>query len=92
MSFRVVDGQTWAVSGELNFASANALLRNAQALSAANGWPRTVDLQEVTRSDSAGLALLLELLRLAGHPLAFHNPPAQLSHIAQLSGLSEILR
>jgi len=54
----------------------------------------TVDLAGVTRSDSAGLALLVEWLReseLAGNTIRFVNVPAQLLSIARVCGLEEIL-
>lgn len=45
------------LSGELSFATAAGHLRRASALTAAD----TLDLSGLTRCDSAGIALLLEL-------------------------------
>jgi phospholipid transport system transporter-binding protein len=48
----------------------------------------------VTRADSAGLALLIEFLRTAGHAgnsVHFVNVPEQLLSIARVSGLESIL-
>ncbi len=53
-----------------------------------------IDLKGVTRADSAGLALLVEWLRAAeraGKSISFVNVPVQLSSIARISGLDEIL-
>jgi phospholipid transport system transporter-binding protein len=54
----------------------------------------TVDLRGVTRSDSAGLALLVEWLReseIGGNTIKFVNVPAQLLSIARVCGLEDIL-
>lgn len=49
-----------------------------------------IDLSGVTRADSAGLALLIELQRLArthGRTLKFQNIPAQLRQLIYANGL-----
>jgi phospholipid transport system transporter-binding protein len=54
----------------------------------------TLDLQGVTRSNSAGLALLIEWMRAArqrGVQVRFENVPAQLRAIARASRLEHIL-
>ncbi len=53
-----------------------------------------VDLEEVERMDSAGLALLLELerrQRLAGGELELRNPPASLCRLAELAEVDGLL-
>ena len=53
-----------------------------------------VDLRDVTRADSAGLALLVEWLRESehtGNEIVFTNVPDQLLSIARVCGLDEIL-
>ena len=53
-----------------------------------------VDLQGVRRSNSAGLALLLEWLELAqrsGISLSFRNLPDSLARLAKLANLTGIL-
>ena len=53
-----------------------------------------VDLNGVTRADSAGLALLVELMRESGRNgrrISFCHVPAQLLSIARVCGLEEIL-
>lgn len=53
-----------------------------------------IDLAGVSRADSAGLALLLDWLRLAEQhqrTLTFSNLPKQLLEIARVSGLQDVL-
>lgn len=53
----------------------------------------TIDLQQLGKIDSAGLALLIEWMkfsRIHKKDLRFNNIPAQLSALAKLSYLSEI--
>jgi ABC-type transporter Mla MlaB component len=54
----------------------------------------SIDLAGVTRSDSAGLALLIEWLRESerqGRTITFLNMPAQMQSIARVCGLDGIL-
>jgi len=81
------------VGGELSFTTVNAVLeqskevfRPADAL--------TIDLSAVTRSDSAGVALLVDWMRTAKNmnkKIVFHHIPAQMLAIASASGLDELL-
>ena len=83
-----------AVRGELSFdtvpdvyAQSAAWVRNAQG-------PITVDLKEVERADSAGVALLVEWLRLAsgrGGKLSFANVPEQVRSLIRVNGLTSAL-
>ncbi len=91
---RAGEDHAWHLSGSLSFDTAARLLREAQRLADEHGWPRVVNLAEVKRSDSAGLALLLELLRLAGaanQSPRFEHPPEQLLSIARMSELETLL-
>jgi phospholipid transport system transporter-binding protein len=82
---------TVAVSGALTFETV------PEYFAASNGWlggsgALTVDLQGVTRVDSAGVALLLEWLaraRAANRALAFVNLPEQVQHMIRVSGLHQ---
>jgi len=86
------DGQ-YRLSGELSFRTVPDLLRQSQALF--EGCSTfVVDLQEVTRADSAGLALLLEWLqgcRRRQQDLFFRNLPRALGDIARVSNLGPLL-
>jgi phospholipid transport system transporter-binding protein len=87
----VEDVHTWRLSGELSFATVNALLAQFTRLSNQNS-PQVVDLQDVTRTDSAGLALLIELLKQTKErPLTFRHIPPQLLSLAAVCGVQELL-
>lgn len=82
------------VSGELSFATVPALLEQGAALLAGRGDRIRLDLGGVTRADSAGLALLIEWLRLARRRRAeveFSNIPPQMLAIARVSGIEDVL-
>lgn len=83
-----------ALSGELDFAHVTAALeRLDRALKSGDG-ALTVDLAGVTRGDSAGLALLLEVTRRArarGRALSFTGTPAQLRKLAEFFGIAPLL-
>lgn len=77
----------------MTFDSVAKLLGDAEALFAET-TNLDVDLEEVTHTDSAGLALLVEWLREAKGKQAkvrFHNLPPQMVAIAQISNLEHIL-
>jgi phospholipid transport system transporter-binding protein len=79
--------------GDLGFASVAALRLQWPGISAG---PATleVDLSDVQRADSAGLALLVDCARRArqmGQSIRFFNIPAQMLAIARVSGLDEVL-
>jgi phospholipid transport system transporter-binding protein len=86
-------GGTWKLTGELGFATVAGLLKETR-----NGIPgdadARIDLSGVTRADSAGLALLVEWLRVAerrGGSVTFVNMPEQMQSIARVCGLEAIL-
>lgn len=83
----------FSLRGEVTFSTAGALLGAGEAAFA--GLPAvTVDLAQVTRVDSAGLALLLEWLRLgrAGRrAMRFTSLPDKLLAIARLAGVDALL-
>lgn len=88
------DAQHFVVEGELNLTTVPVMLQAMQAQFPANGSEAHIDLAGVTRSDSAGLALLVEWLRLARARdvrLQFHNLPSQLREIARISDLTPLL-
>lgn len=81
------------VSGELTFTTVNELLESAPVLFAPISM-LDIDLADVTRSDSAGLALLIDWMRSAkqmNKNIVFHNIPAQMLAMAHASGLDELL-
>jgi len=80
-----------ALEGELSFARVPHWLAQADALIAGS----TLDLSRITRADSAGLALLLELTRRArkqGRALSLLAAPPQLLQLASFFGLDDVLQ
>ena len=84
----------YLITGELLMHTVPELARQAgQVLADASGQV-LIDLSGVSRADSAGLALLMELQRLARRAqfeIRFQHLPDQLLQIVRLSELEEIL-
>ena len=82
------------LAGDLSFASVPQIYPQGEMLFHSKATALVLDLRAVERTDSAGLALLVEWLRQARHQrkdLRFRNIPAQLLAIAKASGLEKIL-
>ena len=78
------------VSGELNFATILGLWNQSLPLFI-NCSHIDIDLSQVTLSNSAGVALLIEWLKYAkqnNKAIAFHGIPAQLQSIAAVAGVA----
>lgn len=88
------DGELLRVEGALTFTTVTALLEKSRPLFERAGESLVVDLEGVERADSAGLAMLIEWMRLArtcGCTIAFAHLPTQMNDIALASDLVEIL-
>jgi len=86
-----MDATAARLEGELCFATVPGWLKQAERLVAAG----TLDLSAVSRVDSAGLALLLELDRASrarGAPLKIRGAGEQVRRLAAFFGLEPILR
>jgi len=84
----------YRVRGALTFETVSALLRASEPMFQGPEANLELDFGEVQRSDSAGLALLIEWLcnaRAAGKSIRFHRVSAQMRAIAQVSDLEGIL-
>lgn len=84
----------YTVRGEMVFDTVSALLEQGRAMFGAGGPALRLDLREVVRADSAGLALLLEWLKAArrgGQDIVFLNVPAQMLAMANISDLDQVL-
>lgn len=84
----------FSVTGELTFETVPQLFKRTPEYFRGAANSLTVDLAQVTRSDSAGLALLLEWMRVTkarGGKISFINLPEQLLALATVSGLEKIL-
>ena len=82
------------LSGELTFANARKALESARPQVAGGSGPVELDLSAVTRVDSAGLALLLELAREArsgSRELRCTHAPEQLRRLAEFFGIGTLL-
>lgn len=82
------------MAGELSKLTVPSVWRDANALIQGATQNLVIDLQEVTRTDSAGLALLLEWMTLAHKKelqIHFRNLPSQLWEIAKVSDLEDVI-
>lgn len=90
---RTADDSRLNVEGELTFLTVPDLQEQARELFRAAD-SLDVDLKDVARSDSAGLALLIEWMREARRQdktLRYLNMPTQMLAIARVSSLDQIL-
>ena len=81
------------VSGPLTFDSVPNLYATTRDWFNA-GTGMTIDLQQVTQADSAGLALLIEWLRwarTAGLSITYTNIPPQMLELIRVNGLQDTL-
>jgi phospholipid transport system transporter-binding protein len=89
------EGGRFEVSGELSFVTVNTVLAQSRSTIFARPASRLdLDLGGVTRADSAGLALLIEWMRMAraaNSEICFHRLPPQLLAIARAGELDELL-
>jgi len=92
-SLKVGENDRLEIHGDLNFDSVPGLWKHCCAQFSERN-ELDIDLSQVERSDSAGLALLVECLRQAhrsGKTLRFFNIPAQMLAIARVSSLDQVL-
>jgi phospholipid transport system transporter-binding protein len=83
----------FAVHGELTLGSVVQLLRKSKQLFAETS-PRNIDFTGVTRTDSAGVALLVEWFRQAKtqqREVQFINAPPQMMAIIDVADLHDLL-
>lgn len=85
---------TLTVSGVLSFDTVPDVFAKSAAWVQKSQGAITIDLKNVDRADSAGLALLVEWLQLARRrnlSLTFANMPEQVRSLARVNGLSNAL-
>jgi phospholipid transport system transporter-binding protein len=81
----------WLIHGELTFASIHGKLIDSPPF-LRGGKDIILDFSQVTNIDSAGLALMIEWIKVTRHyraQLHFKNVPKQLLNLAKLSGLDK---
>jgi phospholipid transport system transporter-binding protein len=86
-------GGRFRVSGVLDASTARDVLEQSESRFA-QSKEIDVDLGGVGESDSAGLALLIEWLRIArqgGQAIRFANVPAQIEALARISEVEDLL-
>ena len=87
-------GGRFLLGGEMTFATAGRILRVSEDMFEEHTRIE-VDLSGVTKSDSAGLALLLEWITWANHTvreIRFVNIPARINAIAKTTEVSHLLK
>lgn len=88
---------SFAIIGELNHQSVPAVLKKSSGIfftDGGNSGDLAIDLKAVSRSDSAGVALLVEWMRQAkknNKTIRFNNIPEQMHEIAVVSGVDKLL-
>lgn len=86
----------FAVRGALTFANARrARNEGLHALRTSSARELLMDCAGITRSDSAGLAVLLDWMAITkqeGRPLCFARLPPALLAVARISGVEEMLQ
>jgi len=88
------DGNQFVIRGELNMQTVPALAESARDMLKQLSGEVSVDLSGVSRADSAGLALLIDLQRHTRRQqcaIRFLHLPEQLRQILHLSELDDIL-
>lgn len=89
----VQDGENYRIQGPVTIENAQAVL--AEGLAQFGGSDATVDLSQLEEVDSSAVSLVLEWLRAAQHSgrkLNFINLPANLTSLATLYGVLEIIQ
>jgi phospholipid transport system transporter-binding protein len=82
------------VRSDLTFTTVTAVLAQSQSLLHEGSTRVVIDLADVTRADSAGLALLMQWLRIGqklGKDIRFRHLPEQLLAIARASDLDRLI-
>jgi phospholipid transport system transporter-binding protein len=88
------DAHCYHFAGDLSFATIDKNTIKALSLSDKIN-PVSLDLKQINKTDSAGLALLLEWIKIANQQhtsVQLLNIPEQLLAIARLSGLDTMLQ
>ncbi|GMR03793.1 MAG: hypothetical protein BMS9Abin22_297 [Gammaproteobacteria bacterium] len=81
---------TFAISGLLTFETVPEFLSRTSTWLSSGPEMITIDMKNVSKADSAGLALMVEWLRQAREAkrrIRFVNIPEQLNHLIRVSGL-----
>ncbi|MCK5876830.1 MAG: STAS domain-containing protein [Candidatus Marithrix sp.] len=81
----------WHLTGELSFTTVGKLLTELTGkIATLETKELAIDLKEVTHTDSAGLALLVELLK-SDKAITFHSIPNRILNLSSVAGVEELL-
>ncbi len=83
-----------SVQGDLDVYSVAEAIRQGSKLIESNDSFEVIDMGDVKKIDSAGLAFIIELMKLAkknNKNIQFKNIPARMHAVAEVYGLSQIL-
>jgi len=89
-----INDQQYALSGELTMQNVSLVSEDTKPLLAEMNGDVTINLSSIVRADSAGLALLIDWLRIAQQrkvTLQFEELPEQLLQIAKVCELHTVL-
>jgi anti-anti-sigma factor len=92
-AFEITDGKL-KLSGNLTLDTVKSIYIQSLPLAQLDELPQLVDLKDVNRVDSSGLALLLEWQSWAighDHHFCYCNVPEKLLKLASLCGATEVL-
>lgn len=87
------DGK-FSLSGEMTFVTAGQILRDSEAPFEENTLLK-IDLSGITKTDSAGLALMLEWITWANHTvreISFTGTPTLIESIAKVTEVDHLLK
>ena len=87
----IESNNSWRLVGELSFVTAGNLLTEiTNKISSLDSNELTIDLSEVDNTDSAGLALLIELFR-TNISITFCNIPKRILNLSAVGGVKDLL-
>ena len=93
--FTVRGNSVFEVSGRVTFQTVPQFLRHTEKWLQSVAGRVTIDMQGVTLTDSAGLALMIEWLQLARaakREIAFTNIPEQMRDLIRVNGLEQVFK
>ncbi len=88
------DNNVWLLQGDLNKSTSPELWEVRKAIFSTTEDPIILDLSKITRTDSAGLATLVALFKIARNQhrdIFFRGASDQLFEIAKVGGVMNIL-
>lgn len=94
VKMEAVSPDHYRIIGDMTFETVKQLCGEKKKLFAEPGEKVLIDLGDVARADSAGVACLLEFIRRAkshNKEITFENIPSQLQSLIRVSGLEKLV-